>query len=75
MNFENKGGYWFFKYEIVNFFSLEFCFYFIMGEGVMMSIGIVIVYKSVFLLIVLESLWSVEKERVKKILGKDGLCF
>jgi CRISPR-associated protein Cmr2 len=63
--------------------------YFTMGEGATMSMGIVIAYKSVPLPTVLESLWTAEKEKAKKLLGakeledqnkkaipaKDGLCF
>ena len=74
-NFENKGGYWFPKHETVNFSSLESRPYFTMGKEATMSIGIVIAHKSVPLPTVLESLWSAEKERAKKIPGKDGLCF
>jgi CRISPR-associated protein Cmr2 len=40
-----------------------------------MSAGIVIAHKSVPLPTVLESLWTAEKERAKKLPGKDGLCF
>jgi CRISPR-associated protein Cmr2 len=46
-----------------------------MGEGATMSMGIVIAHKSVPLPTVLESLWSAEKERAKKLAEKDGLCF
>lgn len=49
--------------------------HFTMGEGATMSMGIVIAYKSVPLPTVLENLWEAEKERAKKIPGKDGLCF
>jgi CRISPR-associated protein Cmr2 len=48
---------------------------FTMGAGATMSAGIVIAHKSVPLPTVLESLWTAEKERAKKIPGKDGLCF
>jgi CRISPR-associated protein Cmr2 len=49
--------------------------HFTMGKDATMSMGIVIAYKSVPLPTVLESLWTAEKERAKKIPGKDGLCF
>jgi len=49
--------------------------HFTMGEGATMSAGIVIAHKSVPLPTVLESLWSAEKERAKKLPDKDGLCF
>lgn len=48
---------------------------FTMGKGATMSAGIVIAHKSVPLPTVLESLWTAEKERAKKLPGKDGLCF
>ena len=48
---------------------------FTMGKGATMSMGIVIAHKSVPLPTVLENLWTAEKERAKKIPGKDGLCF
>jgi CRISPR-associated protein Cmr2 len=46
-----------------------------MGDGATMSLGIVIAHKSVPLPTVLESLWTAEKDRAKKLYGKDGLCF
>lgn len=60
---------------------------FTMGKEATMSLGIVIAYKSVPLPTVLETLWTAEKERAKKMPGavakaeidpipvKDGLCF
>ncbi|MGB3612513.1 MAG: type III-B CRISPR-associated protein Cas10/Cmr2, partial [Elainellaceae cyanobacterium] len=48
---------------------------FTMGNTATMSMGIVIAHKSVPLPTVLESLWSAEKDRAKKMMGKDGLCF
>ena len=60
---------------------------FTMGKDATMSLGIVIAYKSVPLPTVLETLWTAEKERAKKMPGargqeevnsipvKDGLCF
>jgi CRISPR-associated protein Cmr2 len=60
---------------------------FTMGKDATMSLGIVIAYKSVPLPTVLETLWTAEKERAKKMSGavgkekvepipvKDGLCF
>lgn len=48
---------------------------FTMGKHATMSLGIVIAHKSVPLPTVLESIWEAEKDRAKKIAGKDGLCF
>ncbi|MDX2273554.1 MAG: type III-B CRISPR-associated protein Cas10/Cmr2 [Cyanobacteriota bacterium] len=48
---------------------------FTMGEGATMSMGIVIANKGIPLPTVLENLWEAEKNRAKKIPGKDGLCF
>ncbi|NEP77144.1 MAG: type III-B CRISPR-associated protein Cas10/Cmr2 [Okeania sp. SIO3B3] len=73
--FESEGGYWFPKNETVKNSSLDERPYFTMGEGATMSMGIVIAHKSVPLPTVLESLWKAEKDRAKKIPGKDGLCF
>lgn len=49
--------------------------HFTMGTGATLSMGIVMVHKSVPLPTVLEHLWQAEKERAKKLPGKDGLCF
>ena len=73
--FESKGGYWFRKDETVKGFSLDKRRYFTMGKGATMSMGVVIAHKSVPLPTVLENLWEAEKDRAKKIPGKDGLCF
>ncbi|NET45363.1 type III-B CRISPR-associated protein Cas10/Cmr2 [Okeania sp. SIO2B3] len=73
--FESEGGYWFPKDETVKNSSLDKRPYFTMGAGATMSMGIVIAHKSVPLPTVLESLWTAEKDRAKKIPGKDGLCF
>ncbi|KAB8313872.1 type III-B CRISPR-associated protein Cas10/Cmr2 [Tolypothrix campylonemoides VB511288] len=70
--FESRGGYWYPK-ELIQ--GLPNRPYFTMGEGATMSMGIVIAHKSVPLPTVLESLWEAEKERAKKLPGKDGLCF
>lgn len=40
-----------------------------------MSIGVVIANKGIPLPTVLENLWEAEKNRAKKLPGKDGLCF
>ncbi len=48
---------------------------FTMGEGATMSIGVVIANKGIPLPTVLENLWEAEKNRAKKLPGKDGLCF
>lgn len=65
-------GYWYFKSELEGLPDRP---HFTMGKDATMSMGIVIAYKSVPLPTVLESLWEAEKERAKKIPGKDGLCF
>ncbi|MBC6477808.1 MAG: type III-B CRISPR-associated protein Cas10/Cmr2 [Hormoscilla sp. GM7CHS1pb] len=71
--FRSQGGYW---YPTQNLKGLQKDRpYFTMGEGATISMGIVIAYKSVSLPTVLENLWVAEKERAKKIPGKDGLCF
>jgi CRISPR-associated protein Cmr2 len=70
--FESRGGYW---HPKTNLPGLPKRPHFTMGEGATMSMGIVIAYKSVPLPTVLENLWTAEKERAKKIPGKDGLCF
>ncbi|NES01748.1 MAG: type III-B CRISPR-associated protein Cas10/Cmr2 [Okeania sp. SIO2F4] len=75
LEFKSEGGYWFPKDETVKNSSLDKRPYFTMGEGATMSMGIVIAHKSVPLPTVLESLWTAEKERAKKIPDKDGLCF
>lgn len=48
---------------------------FTMGRKATMSMGIVIAHSSVPLPTVLESLWTAEADRAKKMSGKDGLCF
>ncbi|QNP29596.1 type III-B CRISPR-associated protein Cas10/Cmr2 [Cylindrospermopsis curvispora GIHE-G1] len=70
--FSTDGGYWTPKKDLQ---GLQKRPYFTMGDGATMSIGIVIAHKSVPLPTVLESLWSAEKDRAKKLYGKDGLCF
>jgi CRISPR-associated protein Cmr2 len=71
-DFSSEGGYWTPNKKLSR---LQQRPHFTMGEGATMSMGIVIAYKSVPLPSVLESLWGAEKERAKKIAGKDGLCF
>ncbi|MEC4982700.1 MAG: type III-B CRISPR-associated protein Cas10/Cmr2 [Oscillatoria sp. PMC 1068.18] len=70
--FTSKGGYWHPKTPLE---GLPFRPHFTMGKGATMSMGIVIAHKSVPLPTVLENLWEAEKERAKKLAGKDGLCF
>jgi len=70
--FSSEGGYWHPKSKIEGIAARP---HFTMGENATMSMGIVIAHKSVPLPTVLENLWSAEKERAKKIPGKDGLCF
>ncbi len=48
---------------------------FTMGKEATMSIGVVIANKGIPLPTVLENLWEAEKNRAKKLPGKDGLCF
>lgn len=71
--FKSCGGYW--EPQKDNLQGLPNRPLFTMGAGATMSMGIVIAYKSVPLPTVLENLWIAEKERAKKIPGKDGLCF
>lgn len=70
--FAASGGYWTPKKSIEGIPNRSL---FTMGEGATMSVGIVIAYKSVPLPTVLENIWEAEKERAKKLLKKDGLCF
>ena len=70
--FESRGGYWLPNRDLPGLPKRP---HFTMGEGATMSMGIVIAHKSVPLPTVLESLWTAEKERAKKLPGKDGLCF
>ncbi|NCR54315.1 MAG: type III-B CRISPR-associated protein Cas10/Cmr2 [Microcystis aeruginosa L211-07] len=70
--FSTEGGYWTPKQSLQ---GLQKRPYFTMGDGATMSLGIVIAHKSVPLPTVLESLWTAEKDRAKKLYGKDGLCF
>ena len=66
--FKSEGGYWH-LIEEKNIKGLQQRPYFTMGEGATMSLGIVIAHKSVPLPTVLESLWTAEKERAKKLTG------
>ncbi|MEC4893469.1 MAG: type III-B CRISPR-associated protein Cas10/Cmr2 [Oscillatoria sp. PMC 1051.18] len=70
--FTSEGGYWHPNSQLEGLPSRP---HFTMGEGATMSMGIVIAHKSVPLPTVLENLWEAEKERAKKLAGKDGLCF
>lgn len=76
VTFTNQGGYW--QPESKSNGDLQGLPnrpLFTMGSGATMSLGVVIAYKSVPLPTVLETLWGAEKERAKKLPGKDGLCF
>ncbi|NER34260.1 MAG: type III-B CRISPR-associated protein Cas10/Cmr2 [Oscillatoria sp. SIO1A7] len=79
--FSDEGGYWRPTEKLLSRSvpgersKLQDRPYFTMGKGATTSAGIVIAHKSVPLPTVLESLWTAEKERAKKIPGKDGLCF
>ena len=75
VSFEGKGGYWHPQFSKNNKSSLPQRPLFTMGEGATLSAGIVIAHKTVPLPTVLESLWTAEKDRAKKLSGKDGLCF
>lgn len=70
--FENKGGYWHPRGKLPGLPERPL---FTMGAGATMSMGIVIAHKSIPLPTVLENIWEAEKERAKKLPGKDGLCF
>lgn len=72
-DFENEGGYW--QAKNIADKGLPDRPLFTMGKDATMSVGIVIAYKSVPLPTVLETLWTAEKDRAKKLPGKDGLCF
>ena len=84
--FHHKGGYWYPPDPPPEGIPKRPLF--TMGKEATMSLGIVIAHKSVPLPTVLESLWTAEKDRAKKMLGsrdgiqkkdifpvKDGLCF
>ncbi|MCT7973453.1 type III-B CRISPR-associated protein Cas10/Cmr2 [Laspinema olomoucense] len=76
--FESRGGYWHPRQPLP---GLPHRPLFTMGQTATLSAGIVIAHKSVPLPTVLESLWSAEEDRAKKMEGtstipvKDGLCF
>lgn len=71
--FESRdSGYW---HPVKELEGLKQRPYFTMGKDATMSLGIVIAHKSVPLPTVLENLWTAEKDKAKKIAGKDGLCF
>jgi CRISPR-associated protein Cmr2 len=82
-DFESNGGYWHPRQPIHP--GLPNRPLFTMGQTATLSAGIVIAHKSVPLPTVLESLWSAEEDRAKKMAGaseispkipvKDGLCF
>jgi CRISPR-associated protein Cmr2 len=71
-DFRAEGGYWIPQHPLPGLAERP---YFTMGSGATMSMGIAIAHKSVPLPTVLEHIWQAEKERAKKISGKDGLCF
>ncbi|MFN4280281.1 type III-B CRISPR-associated protein Cas10/Cmr2 [Thermosynechococcus sp.] len=73
--FESCGGYWQTVEGSTAAQALGMRRLFTMGEEATLSMGVVIAYKSVPLPTVLEHLWQAEKERAKKLPGKDGLCF
>ncbi|MFN4196322.1 MAG: type III-B CRISPR-associated protein Cas10/Cmr2, partial [Thermosynechococcus sp.] len=73
--FQSDGGYWQTQQGSTAAQILGMRRLFTMGEGATMSMGVVIAYKSVPLPTVLEHIWQAQKERAKKLPGKDGLCF
>jgi CRISPR-associated protein Cmr2 len=72
--FRSEGGFWH-PLQDKSLKGLPNRPLFTMGEGATMSMGIVIANKGIPLPTVLENLWEAEKNRAKKIPGKDGLCF
>ncbi|NJO86034.1 MAG: hypothetical protein HC818_05110 [Synechococcaceae cyanobacterium RM1_1_27] len=72
--FDNRGGFWHLPQD-KPLPGLPQRPLFTMGKGATMSIGVVIANKGIPLPTVLENLWEAEKNRAKKIPGKDGLCF
>ncbi len=78
-DFDSRGGYWHPRQPRSP--GLPNRPLFTMGQTATLSAGIVIAHKSVPLPTVLESLWSAEEDRAKKMQGtlaippKDGLCF
>ncbi|MFB2921827.1 type III-B CRISPR-associated protein Cas10/Cmr2 [Aerosakkonema funiforme] len=86
IKFVEQGGYWQPEWKIPDGDRIQLPDrpLFTMGADATISMGIVIAYKTVPLPTVLESLWEAEKDRAKKLLGKnpevenptkDGLCF
>ncbi len=73
--FSSDGGYWKWQDEETIPQDIPRRPLFTMGKEATMSLGVVIAYKSVPLPTVLENIWEAEKERAKKLLDKDGLCF
>ncbi|MGL5192148.1 MAG: type III-B CRISPR-associated protein Cas10/Cmr2, partial [Chroococcales cyanobacterium] len=77
-DFDSNGGYWHPRGPLSGLPNRPL---FTMGQTATLSAGIVIAHKSVPLPTVLESLWSAEEDRAKKMEGtseipvKDGLCF
>ncbi|WP_089131708.1 type III-B CRISPR-associated protein Cas10/Cmr2, partial [Tolypothrix sp. NIES-4075] len=73
--FSSNGGYWKWKDKETIPADIPMRSLFTMGKEATMSLGIVVAHKSVPLPTVLEKIWQAEKERAKKLLNKDGLCF
>jgi len=67
-------GYWH-PTDKINELSIPKRPHFTMGAGATMSMGVVFAHKSVPLPTVLESLWTAEADRAKKMPDKDGICF
>jgi CRISPR-associated protein Cmr2 len=76
VEFSDRGGYWHpnFKSDVAQKILPKRPL-FTMGKDATMSMGVVIAHSSVPLPTVLESLWTAEKDRAKRIPGKDGVCF
>jgi CRISPR-associated protein Cmr2 len=68
--FSAEGGYWKWDAEEELPGDIPPRPLFTMGEGATMSLGIVIAHKSVPLPTVLENIWSAEKDKAKKLVGR-----
>ncbi|MDT9186763.1 MAG: type III-B CRISPR-associated protein Cas10/Cmr2 [Limnospira sp. PMC 894.15] len=69
LKFQSQGGYWRPTSDTNDFQGLPDRSLFTMGFGATMSLGIVIVDKSVPLPVALEALWEAESDRAKELSG------